>query len=292
MYSRLAVGAVAALALSVMTVGPATASSAPGVAVRSQGPAVAINFRGGWRPAHVRLPAMALAHPRVTGSTSTSGDWSGYAVTGHNVAFRFIAANFTVPNADCAASTLGKGGALAASWVGLDGFNSATTEQAGFAEKCTSSTAQSYYAWYEMYPRDMVAVSGPKPGDAVVASVYFNSAAGQYTLEVSDLTQKGAGFTVTEACPSGSTCDNSSAEVITATPGGGVAAGYDLADFGAVGYTNVSVTSRSGIRGGLGTTSLWSPTSITMTDPSGNTMATAGPLQGSTAFLSSFVKSS
>jgi hypothetical protein len=126
----------------------------------------------------------------------------------------------------------------------------------------------------------------------VVASVYFNSASGKYTLEVSDLTQKGAGFTVTESCPSGSTCANSSAEVITEAPGGGVAGGYDLADFGAVGYTNAAITSRSGTRGGLGATSLWSPTSITMTDPSGNTMATAGPLQGSTAFLSSFVKSS
>jgi hypothetical protein len=295
MHHRLAVSAVAALVLSAMSAGAAAASTAASSRNRafSHNPDVAISFRGGWRLAHVRLPGTVLPHPRVTGTTATSGDWSGYVDTGHNVAFRFIAANFTVPNADCAASSLGTSGlALAGTWVGLDGWTSNTVEQDGFAEECRSSTSQSYYAWYEMYPDNQVMVSGPKPGDAVVASVYFNSTSGKYTLEVSDLTQKGAGFTVTESCPSGSTCANSSAEVITEAPGGGVAGGYDLTDFGAVGYTNASITSRSGTHGGLAATSLWSPTSITMTDPSGNTMATAGPLQGSTAFLSSFVKSS
>jgi hypothetical protein len=225
--------------------------------------------------------------------TSTSGDWSGYADTGHDVAFKFIAANFTAAGVDCAASTIGKSGqATVDTWVGLDGFNSATVEEDGFADECTSATSQNYFGWYEMYPDSAVAVTGPKPGDALLASVYFNPSTGQYTLGVSDLTQHDAGFSVTESCPAGSSCANSSAEVITAAPSGGVAAGYDLADFGAVEYTNTAVTSRAGARGGLGATSLWSPTDITMTDPSGDTMATAGPLQGGTAFRSSFAKSS
>jgi Peptidase A4 family len=303
MLDKLAASAAAALALTGMSGSGAMAGAggqdgarpARAVLVRSvtsYGSTATVRLRGGWRLARVTFPETALAHPHVTGASSTSGDWSGYADTGHNVAFRFVAANFTAPNADCAASTLGKSGeALAYTWAGLDGFTSDTVEQDGFAEECTSSTSHSYYAWYEMYPSSPVMVSGPKPGDALVASVYFNSSTSKYTLEVNDLTQHGAGFTVTESCPSGHTCDNNSAEVITEAPGGGVAGGYDLADFGAVGYTNAAVTSRAGVRGGLATTSLWSPTSITMTDPSSDTMATAGPLQGSTAFLESFVKS-
>ncbi|HEY1919626.1 MAG TPA: G1 family glutamic endopeptidase [Streptosporangiaceae bacterium] len=301
MYNRLAVGAVAALMLGAMSIGAAstsavgatTAATRHTVNVTSHGQAATITLRGGWRLAHVKLPDVALPHLRTAGATTTTGDWSGYADTGHNVAFRFIAANFTAPNVNCAASTRGKSGeALATNWVGLDGSNSDTIEQAGFEEECTSSTAQSYFAWYEMFPGAQVAITGAKPGDALSASVYFNSATGKYTLAVTDLTQGGAGFSVNESCPSGSTCSNSSAEAITAVPGGGVAGGYDLADFGAMAYTNAAVTSRSGERGTLGSNSLWSATNITMDDPSQDTMATAGPLQGGSAFLSSFVKSS
>src|ERR1700722_2375149 len=186
MFYRFPASAAVALALTGMSATGAMAGQA------AHSGAATITFRGGWRLAHVKLPGIALPRPRVTGGTTTTGDWSGYVDTGHNVAFRFIAANFTAPNVDCAASTRGKSGeALASTWVGLDGFNSDTIEQAGFEEECTSSTSQSYDGWYEMFPGAPVAVSGPKPGDALAASVYFNSTTGKYTLAGTDLTQAG-----------------------------------------------------------------------------------------------------
>jgi hypothetical protein len=300
MIKRLAVGA-AALALTGMSATGAVASTAgtrPAVASRVMhvdihGVKATVTIRGGWRLAHVAIPSTALPRPRaIKAGSGESGNWGGYVDTGHNVAFRFVSANFTAPNVNCSDSPPGSSGvADVAGWTGLDGWSSNTVEQDGFGEFCepSASPEQSWFAWYEVYPDDAVSFTGADPGDALVSSVYYNASAHAYELTMTDLTQNGAGFTADVGCPSGSTCDNSSAEVVSEVSNGGPTFGYNLADYGAMEFTNAAVTSRAGTRGNLGRNSLWSPTSITTVDPSGGTMQTAGPLQGNTAFLESWV---
>jgi hypothetical protein len=65
----------------------------------------------------------------------------------------------------------------------------------------------------------------------------------------------------------------------------------NLADFGAVPYSDASVTARNGTKGNLSSNNLWQSTNVTMTSPTTTTMATAGPLQGGTSFLSTWVSS-
>jgi Peptidase A4 family len=303
MIKRLAAGGVAVLALTGMSATGAAASTAgsrPALAtkvtyLKMHGTTAKITIRGDWRLAHVKIPSTALPHPRtIKAGSAQSGNWGGYVETGHNVAFRFVAANFTAPNVNCSNSPAGSSGvADVAGWTGLDGFSDATVEQDGFAEICepSSSPVQSWYAWYEVYPDDAVAFAGVNPGDALVSSVYYNSSTQEYSLTVNDLTQNSAGFTVEIGCPSGNSCNNSSAEVISEVSNGGPAFGYNLADYGAMEFTNGAVTSRAGTRGNLGKNSLWSPTSIT-TVGTGDTMQTAGPLQGNTAFLESWLNAS
>jgi hypothetical protein len=204
-------------------------------------------------------------------------------VPGHGVHLRYAQAYFTVPSVDCANSTIGSAGyAYASEWVGLDGYSDDTVEQTGVAAYCTSTSGSpSYYAWYEMFPLSPVAFSGINPGDALRTSVYFNGTG--YQLALRDLTTGGT-VSTTQVCPSGSTCDNASAEVVSEDPGGAVASGYDLADFGMASYINCAVTSHSGVRGTLAANSLWSSTTITMVDGSSTVMAAPTPLEGGLAF--------
>ena len=89
-----------------------------------------------------------------------------------------------------------------------------------------------------------------------------------------------------QPCPSGSTCDRNSAEVIEEDPGGSVAGGINLADFGTVNFSASHVTSRDGLRGTLSPSSLWTSSEIIMQDPSGDDMATPSALTDSGADFS------
>ncbi len=101
---------------------------------------------------------------RITNSTSSN--WSGYAVTGSR--FTSVSASWTQPTAKCS------GTAYSSFWVGLDGDTSNTVEQTGTDADCSGSTPQ-YYAWYEMYPKFPVNLSGTvRPGDHLSASVTTN----------------------------------------------------------------------------------------------------------------------
>jgi Peptidase A4 family len=226
-----------------------------------------------------RLPRTVLPHlPRAT--TVDSQNWSGYAaVAKAEVALRYVTSTFKVPSVNCAKVAIGSAGqTYAAEWVGLDGFNDSTVEQTGVDSYCDSTSgAATNQAWYEMYPRDPVVFTGVRAGDTIWVSVYFNSSTNEYQLFLDDKTT-GSTMQTDQPCPSGSTCDRTSAEVISEDPGGAVAGGINLADFGTVNYATSDVTSRDGTRGTLAAGGLWTSTEIVMQDPSGNAMATPSAL--------------
>ena len=229
----------------------------------------------------VKLPPTHLPH-LIPHAVVSSKNWSGYAaVAKSGVRLRYVAASFTVPSVNCAASTLGSSGfAYASNWAGIDGFASNTVEQTGVDSFCDTSGTAQYDAWYEMFPLDPVVFSGVNPGDAVTVSVYFNGSV--YSLTLTDLTTGGK-LQTSQPCPQGSTCRDSSAEMITEDPGNAEPV-VDLADFGMANITGAAVTSVSGTHGTLAANSLWTSTEIVMKDAAKTTMAQPSALYGGQAF--------
>jgi hypothetical protein len=275
----IAAAAALAAAIAMAPVASATASTAS--------PHPRVHLHGFHFVTGARLPRTVLPHlPRAT--TADSQNWSGYAAVAHtNVALRYVTSTFTVPSINCSKVAIGSAGqTYAAEWVGLDGFNSTTVEQTGVDSFCDSSSgAATNQAWYEMYPLDPVVFSGVNPGDTIWVSVYYDSSTSQYQLFLDDETT-GSTMETNQPCPSGSTCDRNSAEVIEEDPGGSVAGGINLADFGTMNFSASHVTSRSGLHGTLSAGKLWSTTDIVMQDPSGDDMATPSALTDSGADFS------
>jgi hypothetical protein len=250
-------------------------------------PTPGLHLHGFHLVTNARLPRTVLPHlPRNT--TVDSQNWSGYAaVAKKNVALRYVTSTFTVPRISCSTVAIGSAGqTYAAEWVGLDGFNSTTVEQTGVDSFCDSvSGAATNQAWYEMYPLDPVVFSGVSAGDTISVAVYYDSSTAQYQLTLTDETT-GSTMETNQPCPSGSACDRNSAEVIEEDPGGSVAGGINLADFGKVSFSTSHVTARDGLRGTLSASKLWTSTEIIMQDPSGDDMATPSALTDSGANFS------
>ena len=275
----LIVVATAAAAVAMAPVASASASSATS--------APSVHLHGFHLVPNARLPRTVLP-PLARNATVDSQNWSGYAaVAKKNVALRYAQTTFTVPSVDCSRVQIGSGGqTYAAEWVGLDGFNSSTVEQTGVDSFCTSASGTATnQAWYEMFPLDPVVFSGVNPGDTIFVAVYYNKSTNQFQLNLKDETT-GANMETSQPCPTGSTCDRNSAEVIEEDPGGSVAGGINLADFGKASFTSSLVTARDGLRGTLSPSSLWTSTDIIMQDPSGEDMATPSALTDSGADFS------
>lgn len=110
------------------------------------------------------------------------------------------------PAASC--SLKGRQVALAAFWVGLDGYNDKTVEQTGTEADCEGKTPV-YYAWYELYPERLFLIEGDvEPGDEIHAEVT------QTKLRLQDATQ---GWTAEETYSPG-TLEFASAEWIAEAP--------------------------------------------------------------------------
>jgi Peptidase A4 family len=264
------IGAAAA-AVAMAPAASASASTAT--------PAPSFHLHGFHLVTNARLPRTLLPH-LASNATVDSQNWSGYAaVAKKNVALRYAQTTFTVPNVNCTQVEIGSGGqTYAAEWVGLDGFNSQTVEQTGVDSFCNSTTgAATNQAWYEMFPLDPVVFSGVNPGDTIFVAVYYDSSTKQYQLTLKDETT-GSTMETNQPCPSGSACDRNSAEVIEEDPGGSVAGGINLADFGTASFNTSHVTARDGLRGTLSPSKLWTSTEIIMQDPSGEDMATPSAL--------------
>ena len=175
-------------------------------------------------------------HPMQRGTkfnTVESGNWSGFATYGDH--FRFVSATYTIPSLNCGISP---DGSFDSQWVGLDGYTSSTVEQVGTFAQCSGGTP-SYFAFYEMFPANSVSFTDVNPGDSITATVFFNGS--QWVLSFVDNTNSSAGFSTTQSCPSGSTCRNSNAEIISEVPNGGPPSAT-LADYGIVGFTQIAIT--------------------------------------------------
>jgi hypothetical protein len=90
-----------------------------------------------------------------------------------------------------------------------------------------------------MFPSASVSFSGVNPGDSITVSVFFDGS--QWVLSLVDNTNGAEGFTTTQPCPSGSTCRNANAEIISEVPNGGPPSA-SLADYGIVGFTHIAIT--------------------------------------------------
>lgn len=231
-------GAAAALTIGGMSAGAATAHPLAG----SSRPHLALHGTGGLRP-DIHLPRDGRAAFSPAGiPIQYSGNWSGYIALPEAkkaTAFRYVQANYSVPSVNCGVTPT----AFAYQWVGLDGDTDGTVEQDGVGSYCIGGTP-TYFAWSEMYPAGVDVQFYLNPGDAVESSVYYNSTAKTYTLYLIDQTS-GQTFNATTKCAS--TCNNSSAEVITEGYPSGSYGG--TADFGEEHFDTVSVTDSAGQRG-------------------------------------------
>jgi Peptidase A4 family len=192
---------------------------------------------------------------------ATSSQWSGYVDTNHTSkgTFRNIAASWNVPAIPGSACPSGNYGLRQAwVWAGLDGFGSNTVELAGTVSGCANGNL-AYGAFYEMYPDAPVETFPADPGDHM--SAYVDYTGSHWLLTIVDDTQDES-YSTLLACPSGSTCDNYSAEAVAGAPGGCTASAtqecngslYPLADFGHVTFSGISdATTNAG--GSLGTSS-------------------------------------
>lgn len=238
---------------------------------------------------HVRPPVDGLAP--ITGTIlpdavqQTSRNWAGWVDNADtNVELRFVSATFKVPTITCTSF-----GPTVSIWVGLDGFQSKTVEQAGIDAACDiqgpDGVLPQYVSWYERYPRPANFKGALSPGDSVGVSVFFDSSTGNYDMAVNDPSSPGADIGVAFPCPSGSSCRNSSAEVIAEDAGGGPAKGFFLPKFSPVTFTGVAVTSRDGTHGTLEGNSLWSAHQIFMEYPNNTIMAEpSARADGATSF--------
>jgi hypothetical protein len=171
--------------------------------------------------------------------TSTSTNWSGYAVLGSS--FTWAKGSWVVPVANCSGVTRAQ---YAAFWVGLDGYTSSTVEQTGTDSDCNGSNPR-YYAWYEFYPNPSIQIGlSIRPGDVISALVYYNSSGNYFTISLTNETT-GQSFNKS-ARVAGAV--RSSAEWIMEAPcctfGGGI---LPMSDFGTVtaGKDSTGITATS-----------------------------------------------
>jgi hypothetical protein len=253
----------------MMAIGPsAGASAAVRPSQRAQATAIALNALR-----HLDIGQHATDHQlrgRATGVSGltkvTSSNWSGYAdVNTSGNTYSTVTGKWTEPTVTCSGSTT----ALAAFWVGIDGFSSDSVEQDGTLAECFEGSLFSF-SWWEMYPTNAIQVVGESvaAGDSITASVVKTGTS--YALKVTDSTHTANSFSTTQSC---SSCANSSAEWIAEAPSGSAGI-YPLPDFHS--WTESGATVKSGTTTGV--ISTFPDDSINMVDGSGNTEASTGAL--------------
>ncbi len=211
--------------------------------------------------AKVVVVNVASGPPRLV-----SLNWSGYAVAGPLGSVTNVRGSWAVPAIVGACPPLDMHSSF---WVGIDGLNSQTVEQAGTESACINGVP-TYFAWYEFFPRPSVQVRAMSvhPGDIISAEVSFSN--GKFTVSLSDLTS-GSFFTRTAVIKS---AELSSGEWIAEAPSSrsGI---LPLANFGTIGfgeyYTRAGGTNTATVGGQTGAMGLFgfSLASITMVDLNG-----------------------
>jgi hypothetical protein len=222
------------------------------------------------------LAFAAIAPPALADST-TSSNWSGYAVHRSGVSFRKVAATWREPSAACRPGSP----TYSAIWVGLGGFSlsSGALEQIGTEVDCNNSGSVVSSSWYELVPSPSIPVHlKPKPGDTMQASVSVTGH--RVTLRLTDRTQhKSFAKTV-----SVSKVDVSSAEWIVEAPS--QCTNVDcrtlpLADLGSVPFSSASATTSAGRTGSI-SSRRWTATKITLTPGGRRFVSTSAPAAAAT----------
>jgi hypothetical protein len=198
----------------------------------------------------------------------TSTNWSGYAVNGTGGSH--VIGTWTQPAATCAAGE----SSWSSPWVGIDGNNSNTVEQIGTDTDCTNG-APSYYAWYEMYPKNLVVIPMTVvPGHTYTGEVTYSSASGAFVMRLSDNSVGGAPTFQTSQVSK--RARRSSVEWVMEGPSSGL-----LTNFGSVPFSAASATI-GGQTGNLGSFAGAQP--ITMVTKSGASRAVPTAVSGGTSF--------
>ncbi len=222
-----------------------------------------------WLSTAVAMVATLLLAPAALADTSTSANWSGYAVHHAGISFRKVSASWKQPSAAC---TPGRT-AYSAYWVGLGGYNPSSTalEQIGTETDCNVYGNPVVSAWYELVPAPSTPIRMTvRAGDTINASVTV--VGHRATVVVDDLTRR-TRFARTLTT---SSIDVSSAEWIVEAPSECINIStcetLPLADFGIAHFTGAQA---QGSKGHVGTISPapWSNTKIVLT-PGGRRFVT------------------
>lgn len=242
-----AIGSALAATVLVACLAPAASASAPVAGQIAPGPAQI-------------LPGSFSIGPL---SSVKSNNWAGYVDRGRT--FSIVRTTWKQPKVTCTSAD-----AIAALWVGLDGYTSGTVEQDGTLAYCHNGQP-TYYTWWEMYPHNTVQLmhASVRPGDKVTSSVVRKGTS--YTLKVVDHTRPGNSFTRHTVC---AVCKDSSAEWIVERPSGPSGL-YPLARFGHVAFFGAKVGAGS-VRGSI---SRFAHDSLTMVNGDGATLASVSVLK-------------
>jgi hypothetical protein len=103
--------------------------------------------------------------------TVTGSSWSGYAATA-GAPYSGASATWQVPDAAYDGGATPYGYEYVLNWTGIGGYGDQTLIQLGTESVVSTSGAQSFYTWYELYPALMQSVPlTVKAGDIVTASL-------------------------------------------------------------------------------------------------------------------------
>ncbi len=221
--SALTIGVVAALALA--TCGTAAAALVSSVSPTTAAPVTtAVAAAAIFNVDHQSPLVRRAVTKRFNGLQAYN--WSGYAKSASkDGTFARVSAWWTVPAVTCPSYEHQATGV----WVGIDGFNDQTIEQAGMDADCFRGQAY-YYTWYEMFPGAGVEERQVQPGDSLNAIVGHRGAT--YTLSVIDHTS-GRNFTAHRTCAV-AICDDSSVEWIVERPAMATTGIMPLSDYSTV----------------------------------------------------------
>jgi hypothetical protein len=191
-----------------------------------------------------RLPLGHMNNQRAPGHTrqirglnqAGSFNWAGYVDDNSaKNTYSKVTGRWTEPAVTC-----GQEDQIVIFFVGLDGWNSGTVEQAGTFAQCYQGKAH-YYSWWEMYPATSITIVGSTvaAGDKIAASVVKSGTS--FTLGVTDSTNTANSFTKTQTCAA-TTCLAASADWIAEAPSG-ARGDYPLPDFKTWTLWDATVTS-------------------------------------------------
>jgi hypothetical protein len=254
-----------------------------------------------------QIPFSALHHrqaggPRIRFWESTSGNWSGYAVpmegSDVNDTFSNVQGTWIVP------AVTGDEGSVtySSAWVGLDGYENGTVEQAG-TEQDWMGGRQQNYVWFEMYPNYAYEIIGfpVNIGDSITVKVHYtgqtkvqygrqtktktingkNAAASVFQITIKNVTRN-VSFSVPTSYTTTTSAARASAEWVMEAPSS-MSGILPLADFDTAEFSGCTATS-TGSSGKSESISFWPSDPMTMINPSGEQATPSSLLDNGTAF--------